>query len=135
MKKIIWEDEFSVGVKALDQQHQQIIEVINSLIDKPRIFLRFKNVSSALMELTNYVSEHFLLEERLLQENGYPDLLNHSKKHTTYSQQIAHFYKQSRDGKSEVPHELLGFLTDWWINHILHEDMQYRAFFEEKGIK
>ncbi|MES9900187.1 MAG: bacteriohemerythrin [Sedimenticola sp.] len=135
MKKIFWEDEFSVGVEELDRQHQKIIEVINSLIDKPRILLRFKNVSSALMELTNYVSEHFLLEERLLQENGYPDLLDHSKKHTAYSKQIGHLCKKSLDGKSEVPHELLGFLTDWWINHILHEDMQYKAFFKEKGVK
>ncbi|MEJ1297986.1 MAG: bacteriohemerythrin [Candidatus Sedimenticola sp. (ex Thyasira tokunagai)] len=135
MKKIFWEDEFSVGVEELDRQHQKIIEVINSLIDKPRILLRFKNVSSALMELTNYVSEHFLLEERLLQENGYPDLLEHSKKHTAYSKQISHLCKKSLDGKSEVPHELLDFLTDWWINHILHEDMQYKAFFEEKGVK
>ncbi|MET0013240.1 MAG: bacteriohemerythrin [Sedimenticola sp.] len=135
MKKIIWKEEFSVGVEELDRQHQQIIGIINSLIDKPRIFLRFQNVSSALMELTNYVSEHFLLEERLLQENGYPDLLNHSKKHTAYSKKIADFCMEELQGKSEVPSELLNFLTDWWTNHILHEDMQYKDFFNDKGVK
>ncbi len=135
MKKIVWKDEFSVGVETLDRQHKQIIEVINSLIDKPRIFFRSQNVSSALMDLTNYVSEHFLLEERLLQENGYPTLLEHSKKHTLYSKRIADFCKESLDGKSEVPDELMAFLTDWWTNHILHEDMKYKAFFEEKGVK
>lgn len=135
MKKIVWKDEFSVGVEALDRQHQQIIEIINSLISKPRIFLRFQNISSTLMELTNYVSEHFLLEERLLQENGYPNLLKHSKKHTDYSRQIADFCKESLHGKSEVPYELLVFLADWWTNHILHEDMEYKAFFEEKGVR
>ncbi|MES9844035.1 MAG: bacteriohemerythrin [Candidatus Sedimenticola sp. PURPLELP] len=134
MKKIIWKDEFSVGVEELDRQHQQIIDVINTLIDKPRFLLRFQNVSSALVELTNYVSEHFLLEERLLQENGYPDLLEHSKKHTAYSKKITDLCMGSLHDKSEVPSELLGFLTDWWTNHILHEDMQYKAFFQEKGV-
>ena len=135
MKKIVWEDEFSVGVEELDRQHKQIIEVINSLIDKPRIFFRSQNVSSALVDLTNYVSEHFLLEEQLLQENGYPTLLEHSKKHTLYSARVAEFCKESLAGKSEVPEELMDFLADWWTNHILHEDMKYKAFFEEKGVK
>jgi hemerythrin len=121
MKKIVWKDEFSVGVERLDQQH--------------RIFFRSKNVSSALVDLTNYVSEHFLLEERLLQENGYPTLLEHSKKHTLYSERVAEFCKESLDGKSEVPDELIAFLADWWTSHILHEDMQYKAFFDEKGVK
>ncbi|KHF25605.1 bacteriohemerythrin [Solemya velum gill symbiont] len=135
MKKIIWEDDFSVGVEELDRQHQQIIEIINTLSDKPRLFRRFQNVSSALMELTNYVSEHFLLEEQLLHENGYPNLLEHSKKHTLYSNKIADLCQGSLDGKRDVPTELINFLTDWWINHILHEDMQYKAFFKEKGVK
>ena len=135
MKKIVWKDEFSVGVEALDLQHQQIIKIINSLIDKPRILFRFQNVSSALVELTNYVSEHFLLEERLLQENGYPDLLEHSKRHTAYSNRITDLCRESLHRKNEVPHELLEFLSGWWTNHILHEDMKYRAFFEEKGVK
>ncbi|OOY35776.1 hypothetical protein BOV90_01450 [Solemya velum gill symbiont] len=135
MKKIIWEDDFSVGVEELDRQHQQIIEIINTLSDKPRLFRRFQNVSSALMELTNYVSEHFLLEEQLLHENGYPNLLEHSKKHTLYSNKIADLCQGSLDGKRDVPTELINFLTDWWINHILHEDMQYKAFFKERGVK
>ena len=135
MEKIVWKDEFSVGVEVLDQQHKQIIEAINSLIDKPRIFFKSQNVSSTLMDLTNYVSEHFLLEERLLQENGYPTLLEHSKKHTRYSDRIADFYKESLEGNREVQKELMEFLTDWWTNHILQEDMQYKEFFKEKGIR
>ena len=135
MKKIVWKDEFSVGVEELDRQHKQIIEVINSLVDKPRIFFRSNNVSAALIDLTNYVSEHFLLEERLLQENEYPALIEHSKKHTLYSKRISDFCKESLGRERDIPSELIAFLTDWWTNQILYEDMKYKAFFEEKGIK
>lgn len=135
MEKIVWKDEFSVGVRELDLQHQKIIKVINSLIDKPRIFAKSQTTSSALAELTNYVSEHFLLEEKLLEENGYQNLLEHSKRHTAYSKKIAEFCLGSLNKKSEVPSELLNFLTQWWTDHILHEDMKYKSFFEEKGIK
>lgn len=63
------------------------------------------------------------------------DLLSHSKKHDAYSEQITEFCRASLHGKSEVPYELLDFLTNWWNNHILHEDMQYKAFFEAKGVR
>jgi len=134
-EKIVWKDEFSVGVTALDLQHQSIINVINSLSEKPRLFGRSTSIPSALNELTNYVSEHFLLEERLLEENGYQDLLEHSKRHTAYSKKITQLCTESLHRKSEVPAELLDFLSQWWTNHILHEDMKYKSFFEEKGIK
>ena len=51
------------------------------------------------------------------------------------SKRIADFCKESLHEKSEVPDELMAFLTDWWTNHILHEDMKYKAFFEEKDVK
>lgn len=38
-------------------------------------------------------------------------------------------------GKDSVLAELLEFLRDWWIHHILEEDMQYRSFFVERGVK
>jgi len=34
-----------------------------------------------------------------------------------------------------VPEELLTFLGDWRIGHILYEDMKYKGFFEENGIR
>jgi len=36
MKKIVWDDSFSVGIEELDKQHKQIVGVINRLIDEPK---------------------------------------------------------------------------------------------------
>jgi len=33
MKKIIWDDNFSVGVKKMDVQHQKIIKIFNTLVE------------------------------------------------------------------------------------------------------
>ena len=132
MEKIVWEDEFSVGVEELDLQHKKIIKIINLLIDKPRISVKSQKISSALDQLIYYVSEHFLLEEHMLQEKGYQNLIEHSKKHTTYCNKISDFYTDTLNRKDEVPLELLQFLTRWWTNHILHEDMKYKSLFEER---
>ncbi len=135
MEKIVWKQEYSVGVERLDRQHQKIISVINKLIAKPRVFLASRTVADALTELNSYVSEHFLLEEQLLGENAYPDLIEHSKKHTEYGERIAGFSLKSAQKDKNVPEELLRYLGEWWTGHILHEDMQYKSFFEEKGVR
>ena len=135
MKKIVWKEEYSVGVERLDRQHQRIISVINKLIAKPGVLSKSANISSALSELNSYVSEHFLLEEQLLGENGYPGLVEHSEKHTEYGERIADFHLKTAAKNKNVPEELLRFLGEWWIGHILHEDMKYKSFFNEKGIR
>jgi hemerythrin len=134
MEKIIWKGEYSVGVERLDRQQQRIIKVINSLIAKPRVFFKSATIADALSELTSYVSEHFLLEEQLLEENNYPSLVDHAKKHTKYSERISNFCLKTIEKNKDVPEELLSFLSEWWIAHILHEDMKYKRFFEERGV-
>ena len=133
MQKIEWKPEFSVGVQRLDEQHQKIIQVINKLIDNPDVFDAAETIDEVLLELTNYVSAHFLLEEQMLEKNGYPDLLEHSKKHTAYGEKVT-AYCLDAIKKNNNPEELLAFLREWWIAHILHEDMHYKEFFNSKGI-
>lgn len=134
MDKIVWKPEYSVGVERLDQQHQRIIKAINTLIVKPPMFRKSATIADVLAELTSYVSEHFLLEERLLEENKYPGLIDHAKKHTEYGERIADFYLKRVEKNKNVPEELLSFLGRWWIAHILYEDMKYKSFFEERGV-
>ncbi|MCG6862256.1 MAG: bacteriohemerythrin [Chromatiaceae bacterium] len=135
MEKIVWKPEYSVGVERLDRQHQRIIKVINTLIAKPGIFIRSASIADALSELTSYVSEHFLLEEQLLEENNYPNLIDHVKRHTEYGEQIANFYLKKIENNKNVPRQLLNYLSEWWVGHILHEDMKYKSFFKDKGIR
>ena len=135
MQKIVWKREYSVGVERLDRQHQRIISVINKLIAKPRVFRTSGTIADVLTELNSYVSEHFLLEEQLLQENDYPSLIEHSKKHTEYGERIADFCLKTVQKDKNVPEDLLSYLGEWWIGHILREDMKYKSFFEEKGIR
>ena len=107
MEKIVWKREYSVGVERLDRQHQIIISVINDLIAKPRVFRTSGTIADILTELNSYVSEHFLLVEKLLEENEYPSIIEHSKKHTEYGERIADFCLKTVEKDKNVPRELL----------------------------
>ena len=106
MEKLVWKREYSVGVERLDRQHQRIISVINKLIAKPRVFRTSGTIADVLTELNSYVSDYFLPEEKLLQENDYPSLIEHSKKHTEYGERIADFCLKTVQNDKNVPEEL-----------------------------
>jgi len=36
--------------------------------------------------------------------------------------------------KLGLPEDVMEFLKNWWVGHILHKDMKYSAFFNEKGL-
>jgi hemerythrin len=38
-------------------------------------------------------------------------------------------------GINQVPEDLLTYLTNWLVHHILEDDMAYRAFFKMKGVE
>ncbi len=135
ISKIEWDDSYSVGVLALDEQHKTIIRQINLLLANSQADVRSKVISDTLNALTRYSSEHFREEERLLEKHGYPDLEEQKKDHQQYRLRVMELCFQATDRHSFVPGALLRFLTQWWTLHILESDMEYRPFLEQRGVR
>lgn len=135
MEKINWDDSFSVGVKKLDEQHRQIIGIINKLIDTTTVSVDSELISDTLTEMRQYASDHFETEEHLLTEYKYPDYKSHKEHHIEFRKQAANFSMDTLQYKRAVPAEILRYLKEWWVNHILNTDMKYKAFFNERGVK
>ena len=135
MEKIVWNPSFSVGVARLDEQHKNIINMINLLRSRPEVDVRSETVSELLTRLTRYASDHFATEEQLLVEYGYPELTEHKEAHTAYRVKLVALCQDTMYHNASVPDELLRFLGDWWVNHILGADMRYSAFLTERGVK
>ena len=133
LEKIIWTEEFSVGHETLDAQHFKIVSYINELIHMPAITkqtVALEYITKMLM----YSREHLDYEEQLLNENDYPDASSHSVIHQFYVKKVENFLKMSFVDDYDFRSEVLNFLKEWWIYHILEEDMKYRPFIEEKGL-
>jgi len=135
MKKLVWTDEYSVGVKSLDEQHKKIIELINTLIEHHNDSVDSDTIFNVLQEMMKYAQKHLDDEEKLLEGYEYPDLMRHTSVHVAYLERVSEFSFEVMAHNNDISAKLLEFLKDWWIQHILHEDMQYRSFFELKGVK
>lgn len=130
MKKIVWDAEFSVGVKKMDAQHQRIIRIFNKLVDNAQADSSSEAVSGLLTEMVEYASEHFKSEEKLLEEYEHPDLVRQKASHLEFRRKVGEFCV-SASKNEKVTRDLLIYLHDWWKGHILYEDKKYAAFFRE----
>ena len=135
MEKIIWSEKFSVGIPKLDEQHQAIIDLINQLIELQKAPFDKMAVRSINSDLVKYGMEHLKDEEELLQEYGYPEFLKHKHEHFLYIKKTTKYLKNTMDINEQTLSQIIDFLTDWWTHHILEEDMKYKPFFENKGVR
>lgn len=132
MDPIVWSENFSVGVKTLDKQHKQLISILNKTLNAPTLTTASETVSDILTEMTQYAREHFRYEEKLMIEHGFPEFEQHKKSHIAFSDKVAKLSLATMENLDDVPQELMDYLFQWLQQHILHEDMKYKAFFKTK---
>ena len=133
-----WKENFSVNIKTIDEQHQELFKIGNSLYDIVSIkdgMDRYDETIDALYSLRDYAVYHFEYEENLMKQNGYPEYLKHKKQHDAFIAKVQSIDEESVDEKQKkVGMDLIIFIANWIENHILKTDMEYKEFLNDKGI-
>jgi hemerythrin-like metal-binding protein len=124
---ISWNDSFSVGVNTIDLHHQHLANLINQLAECNSEDLKSEKVVDILSALINYAEYHFNHEEKLMAEIDYIDLEIHRQEHRHFCEVVAETCYGATLGVVGTK-ELFSYLTRWWRNHILLEDMKYKPF-------
>ncbi len=135
MAFINWSDDLSVGVSLFDTDHKELIALANRLHDSITVGAQHGVLAPILKELVNYTIFHFGHEEGMMLQYSYPDYENHKTEHDDLIAKVQDFDKQVQSGKTSITLSLIGFLKEWLVNHILVTDMEYKTFFEKKGLK
>lgn len=135
MEPIQWSDNFSVGVRQFDEQHKQLIRMLNRIAADPDAGTRSETISDLLNSMTNYAQVHFEAEEVLMIQYGYPQLKEHADQHNTFRRKTVELCMDTMNRVEAVPESILQYLRDWLIGHILQSDMAYKPFFREHGVE
>lgn len=135
MSKIEWDQKYSIGVKALDDQHQKLLHIINELDDLGSHEDPKKAIEGALWAVLDYAKEHFKFEESLMFENQYEESEAHRVKHKDLIRQAMELAKKlnTPDAKSTV--EMMKFLQNWLFDHILKTDKRFGGYMNARGIQ
>ncbi len=135
MALLAWSKRYSVGVKALDDQHVAFIGFLNEL---HAAMLKGQAGSIAgplLAKLTRLAQEHFDTEERLFASTQYPAQAEHRALHQELTRQVGEHVARFKQGDTGVHLELLRFMRDWLRQHMAEEDQKYTEWLNEHGVR
>lgn len=135
MAYINWQDDFSVNIREIDDQHKILIEMINSLYEallanKARDLQR-----QTVTRMVDYAARHFSLEEKYMKQFSYAGYQRHKEEHDRFTAK-GHELQERMDKVGFVlTIEILNFLRDWLRDHILKVDKEYSSYFAQKGLR
>jgi hemerythrin len=133
---ITWTYLFSVGVSDMDNEHKVMVALINELYDAMQQGRSEEVLKKIVDEVIKYTKIHFVHEELLLAETNYPGADAHKKEHDGFIKHILMFHaKCTDDPRGADAINLMNFLRNWLVNHILFSDHKYKAFLNAKGIQ
>jgi hemerythrin len=134
MALMTWNASYSVNVKLIDEQHKKWIDILNELHDAMKSGKGKDKLGGILAELVEYTKVHFAMEERLMQQSGYPHFEGHQRIHADMAREVETLYSRYRAGEPVLSIDVMQFLKNWLSEHIMTTDKNYSPFLNSKGI-
>jgi hemerythrin-like metal-binding protein len=116
-----WNGALATGHADIDDQHRKLIDIANRLNEAIQRGEARTGIGAMLEELIRYTAFHFEFEENLMKKAGYPDLFRHQQEHKKLVNDVL-ARKARFDSGAALSSELLSFLRDWLVNHIMKTD-------------
>jgi len=135
MPLILWDDSFSVNVREIDEQHEKLFDLINSLYEAMKKGQSKEILPKIIDELFHYVEKHFSTEEKYFDRFNYPESESHKIEHYNFLKKVSEFKKSYEEGQKGLTIDIITFLQEWLVRHIKVVDKKYSAFFNENGLK
>ena len=124
MEIIEWKPEFEVGIKEIDAQHKKLVGLINDLIIQTDCSDPSKILSVALDEIYKYTVYHFEIEEQFMKKNDFEFYSEHKKEHIAFVKKFSDLCIADHE---LTPSEVISFLKEWLLTHILSSDMELKS--------
>jgi len=128
-----WSPEFSVKIQAIDEQHRELVNILNRLFVAVSMREGDKVIAGILDALTDYTRTHFALEERLMRQAKYAALDAHMEEHRKLMEKLDALCKKHLLEDKPIYFEMLSFLKTWLKEHIQGEDTKYSAALQQAG--
>jgi diguanylate cyclase (GGDEF)-like protein/PAS domain S-box-containing protein/hemerythrin-like metal-binding protein len=129
---IKFENSHLVGVEEIDEQHRNLVYLVNRLNDalkhddSPEVIMRMFD------DLLVATTHHFDTEGRYMKEQHYPRLDEHESEHAHLVNEVVHFKEQFSQGRELL---VLQLIKDWLLNHIIYSDKKLGAYLVQHGVK
>lgn len=134
MNTFNWTPDYDVKVEKFNDQHKFLFEIIKDLYDTMENKDDRLALAYIINKLVKYSKEHFSEEEIILLNSQYPAYEKHRKQHKLFLEKIEQFAADYNSGKYLLHFDILFFLKNWVLQHIMIADKEYGEHLNSKGI-
>jgi hemerythrin len=129
---INWSPTFSVGIRLIDNQHRELLNLTNDLFkhcvgDEQAERAYFQKV---IQEAVNYVKVHFATEETIMIKTRFEGYREHKREHDAFVLTVLDQVKDFNGGKKFNLINFTKFLKEWVLTHIAVSDKLYFEYFK-----
>jgi len=136
MAKTLWNDNLSVGVNVIDDQHKMLLKHLAELSEAVESHHGPGEIATTLDFLVDYTDFHFGTEEKHMKANDYPEFEQHLAMHNQFKTTLSNLGEdfQEEGATPALAEAINNLLINWFIKHIEAVDQKLGAFFREKGV-
>ena len=133
MTKIRWQTIFETDIPEVDEQHKKLVAMSNQLEAAGAVGgdTADHEMGLVIKKLVDYTQYHFKSEEQTMEAISFSERVDHAALHKKLIDQIVTLLIRIKQQDSVTIIELMGFLRDWLLDHIMYEDSKvgkaYRA--------
>lgn len=121
-----FKEDYRIGIESIDNEHRKLFEIADrayeTLMDE---FIpdKYDYIVDILNELKEYAATHFKHEEEYMMSIHYKRLISQKASHDEFIEKISEYDLQALDdNQKDAILEILEFLNDWLVNHIMKSD-------------
>ena len=120
--------EYFTGIELIDEEHKQLFAYANEayeLLQDEFSPDKYDRIADILQELRDYTKKHFSDEEAYMESINYKRIFTQKVQHQSFIDKLDSIDMDSIDAgenQDEAIADILSFLTDWLIHHILELD-------------
>lgn len=119
-------DEYLTGIEIIDQEHRRLFEIANEtyeLLHEEFIPDKYDHIVKLVNELKDYTAKHFADEEAYMESIQYKKMFTQKMQHAQFIEKLNELNLEQIDENQESTiYDLLDFLANWLIDHILETD-------------
>ena len=122
--------EYYIGIEMIDEEHKQLFKYADEayeLLNDEFTPDKYDKIEAILIKLRDYTEKHFTDEENYMESINYKKLFTKKIQHHEFISKLDEFidlHKSETEDQDKQIMDILEYLTEWLVNHILYVDGQ-----------
>ena len=133
--RIVFDDSLYTGNELIDNEHKELIERANKLMDSCEKGTEKMTAVKTLDFLMDYTEFHFADEEKLQQEAGYDKYQQHKEQHDMFKKSVDELRQMLEEEEGPTDAFVAAVnknVGQWLVNHIQGWDKAVAEFVRSK---